>query len=67
MIVSTTHTAALDCVPLDAGAGAPTVGMSPANAETERTHVKATVIRNLFIDVAPFETKTMQSFLHGVK
>jgi hypothetical protein len=66
MIVSNTVTAALDCVALGAGAeaptpgispaagaGAPHVGISPAKTETERTEVKAIVIRNLFIDVAP--------------
>jgi hypothetical protein len=53
MIVSNTVTAALGCVPLGAGAGAPTPGISPAKAETERTEVKAIAIRNLFIDVAP--------------
>jgi tetratricopeptide (TPR) repeat protein len=62
MIVSNTLTTALDCVPLDAGAGAPTVGISPAKAETERTDVKAIVIRNLFIDVAPSMSKRCKTF-----
>jgi tetratricopeptide (TPR) repeat protein len=62
MIVSNKLTAALDCVPLDVGAGAPTVGMSPANAEAERTHVKATVIRNLFIDDSPLRLKPCKAF-----
>lgn len=53
MIVSNTVTAELDCVVLGAGAGAPTPGMSPAKAETERREIKTIVIRNLLIDVAP--------------
>ena len=39
----------LDCVVLGAGAGAPQVGIVPANAEPERTHIKATAIRDRFM------------------
>jgi hypothetical protein len=35
--------------PLDTGAGAPQVSIVPANAEPERTHVKASAIKNRFI------------------
>ena len=62
MIVSTTVTTAPDCVPLDAGAGAPTVGISPANAETESTHVNVTAVRNLFIDDSPLRLKPCKAF-----
>jgi hypothetical protein len=52
MIVSITVVVTeLDCV--DAGAGAPTVSMSPANTEPERTHVKASAIKNRFMVCAP--------------
>jgi tetratricopeptide (TPR) repeat protein len=53
MIVSTTETTALDCVPLGAGAGLH-VGISPASAVTERTPASATAARNRFIDSFPF-------------
>lgn len=62
MIVSTTLTTAVDCVPLDAGAGAPHVGISPASAEPDKTHVKATVIRNLLIGDSPLGTKRCKDF-----
>lgn len=39
----------LDCVPLDAGAGAPQVGISPAKAEPERTQVKVIVSKSRFM------------------
>ena len=39
-------------VPFDAGAGAPTDGISPAKAEEERAHVRAIVIRNRFMEVS---------------
>jgi len=38
--------------PLEAGAGAPTDGISPANTEEERAHVIAIAIRNLFMEVS---------------
>lgn len=40
-------------VPLGGGDITPQVGISPAKAEAERTHVKAIVIRDRFIDVSP--------------
>jgi hypothetical protein len=52
----------LDCIPLDAGAGVPIVGISPANAETDRMHVKATIVRNRFIDVSPLGIKDAKFF-----
>lgn len=67
MIVSTIFTAALDCVPVDAGAGAPHVGISPASAEIDRTHVKATVISNFLIDCFSFGNKKMQRLLHRLE
>jgi len=70
MIVSNALSTALDSVSGDsgagtlgispatldgvAGAGAPHVGISPASADTDRAHVKATVVRNLLIGVSPF-------------
>ena len=36
-----------------------TVGISPASAETERAHVKATVNINRFIGVTPYLRKIM--------
>jgi hypothetical protein len=39
----------LVCVGVGAGTGV-VIGMSPAKAETQRTHVKAIAIRNRFID-----------------
>ena len=62
MIVSTTLTTALDDVSLDTGAGAPTVGISPASAETERTHVKTATVRNLLIDVSPLRVISCKAF-----
>src|SRR5438046_296189 len=62
MIVSNTLTTALDCPPLGAGAATPTIGMSPAKTETDRAHVKATLIRNLLIDVSPLGTKRCKDF-----
>jgi hypothetical protein len=52
MTVRITVAAALLCV-IGAGAGAPTVGMSAAIAETERTQVNASVNRNRFMVIAP--------------
>jgi tetratricopeptide (TPR) repeat protein len=65
MIVSTTLTTALDCVPPPMGAGVPIVGMSPANAVTDRTHVKATIVRNRFIEVSPLGIKRCKVFYIG--
>jgi hypothetical protein len=53
MIVSITVTTALDSVPLGGGAVTPQVGISPAIAEPDRTHVKAIVSKSRFIDVSP--------------
>jgi hypothetical protein len=53
MIVSTIETTALDSASPGTGAGAPIVGISPANVDTERMQISATVIRNLLIDVSP--------------
>jgi hypothetical protein len=38
--------------PVGAGAGE-VIGMSPAKAETERTHVKAIAIKKRFIGLSP--------------
>lgn len=43
----------LDWVALGAESGAPIVGMVPANAELERTHVKASVTSSRFTVVSP--------------
>ena len=51
-------------VPYEAGAGAPTVGTSPAKAEDERTHARATSNENRFTDFSPLKSR-MQDFLHG--
>ncbi len=53
MILSSTVTTALDCVPLGAGAGLH-VGISPANAGTDRTHASVNAARNRFIYSSPF-------------
>lgn len=37
------------------GCGPGTVGMSPASAGAERTHIKANADRNRFMDLSPFE------------
>lgn len=43
----------------------PQVGISPAKTETEKAHVKATVIKSRFIDVSPIsERKAITNFLH---
>src|ERR1044072_910696 len=62
MILSNTLTAALDCMGLDAGAGAPTVGISPANADTEMRQINVTAKRNLFIDNSPLRLKRCKAF-----
>ncbi len=48
MIVKITWAAMLLCV-VGVGAGAPTVGMSPAIAETERTQVRVSATKNRFM------------------
>jgi hypothetical protein len=51
MIVSKIVAAMLVCVdPVGAGAG-PVIGISPARAEMERTHVNAIAIRKRFMDL----------------
>jgi hypothetical protein len=40
-------------VPLGEGDGAPHVGTSPANADTERMHVRTIIIRDRFMEVSP--------------
>ena len=39
-------------VGLGAGDGVPSVGISPAKADDERAHVRATAIRNRFMEVS---------------
>jgi hypothetical protein len=39
-------------VPVGAGEGDPPVGISPAKAGPEKTHAKAIVIKNRFMDVS---------------
>jgi hypothetical protein len=41
------------CVSPGAGDVTPHVGISPASAVPDKTHVNAIVIKNLFIDVSP--------------
>jgi len=65
MIVRTKLTTTLDCAPLGTGAEPPIVGISPAKTDTERTHVKTTTARNLFIDVSPLGLKRCQLFYIG--
>jgi hypothetical protein len=38
-------------IPLGGGAGEPLMGISPAKAETERTHAKAIAAKNRFIGI----------------
>lgn len=45
----------------------PVVGISPANAETERAHVKATVNMNRFIGVTPYLRKNHVKLLASIK
>jgi hypothetical protein len=47
------------------GAGAPTVGIKPADTGIESAHVRAIVITNRFMDVS-FEVLSMQDFLHQI-
>jgi hypothetical protein len=48
------------------GNGAPPDGISPAKAEDERTHARAIVIRDRFMDVSPLSL-AMQDFLHQIQ
>ena len=63
MIATITVAAMLLCA-VGAGDGVPTVGMSPAIAETERTQVKVSATRNRFMVCAPIvrELKTDARF-----
>jgi hypothetical protein len=59
-------------VPAETGGGGvfeatPAVGISPANAETERVHVRATVNMNRFIGVTPYLRKNHVKLFASIK
>ena len=47
----------------DAGAGAPSLGMSPAEIEHAKAQMSAVAIRSRFMEVSPW-VLVMQDFLH---